>query len=130
VPSPRVVEALITETDAAITVAEDGRAGRTPGASQAPALPLVIAGLGAAAWRIGAQQDERIQRIGVLMAFDENDPKGKTYLAVFAAGHHLRHSSICHSAARRSHGSVSGTVMRSRKCSRTILVSSASRSNS
>jgi putative tryptophan/tyrosine transport system substrate-binding protein len=41
---------------------------------------------GAAAWplSVGAQQDERTRRIGVLMAFDENDSKAETYLAVFA----------------------------------------------
>ena len=34
---------------------------------------------GAAAWPLaaGAQQRERMRRIGVLMAYDENDPEGK-----------------------------------------------------
>jgi putative tryptophan/tyrosine transport system substrate-binding protein len=46
-----------------------------------------IAGLGSAvAWPVvaRAQQEERIRRIGILMAFDESDPKAKSYLAVFA----------------------------------------------
>jgi hypothetical protein len=39
-----------------------------------------------AAWPMvaQAQQDERVRRMGVLMAFDENDPKAKGYLAAFA----------------------------------------------
>jgi putative ABC transport system substrate-binding protein len=39
-----------------------------------------IAGLGStAAWPLGAraQQGDRVRRIGVLMAYDENDPEGK-----------------------------------------------------
>jgi putative tryptophan/tyrosine transport system substrate-binding protein len=45
-----------------------------------------IAGISAAAWPLGAraQQGDRVRRIGVLMAFDENDPKAKNYLAAFA----------------------------------------------
>ena len=50
-----------------------------------------IAGLGsAAAWPLAAraQQGDRVRRIGVLMALDENDPEAKTS--------HLRvHSSAC-----------------------------------
>ena len=45
-----------------------------------------IAGLGgAAAWPLaaGAQQGNRVRRIGVLMLFDENDPAGKTYVSAF-----------------------------------------------
>jgi putative tryptophan/tyrosine transport system substrate-binding protein len=48
-----------------------------------------IAGLGsAAAWPVvaRAQQGERIRRIGVLMAFEENDPQGKSYLSAFMQG--------------------------------------------
>jgi putative tryptophan/tyrosine transport system substrate-binding protein len=39
-----------------------------------------IAGLGAMAWPLAAraQQSERVRRIGALMAFDENDPEGKS----------------------------------------------------
>jgi putative ABC transport system substrate-binding protein len=46
-----------------------------------------IAGLGATvSWPLaaGAQLGERVRRMGVLMAFDENDPKAKNYLAAFA----------------------------------------------
>ena len=45
-----------------------------------------IAGLGsAAAWPIAAraQPADRVRRIGVLMAFDENDPLANTYLSAF-----------------------------------------------
>jgi putative tryptophan/tyrosine transport system substrate-binding protein len=43
-----------------------------------------IAGLGATAWPVvaGAQR-ERVRRVGVLMAFDENDPVGKTFVSAF-----------------------------------------------
>jgi putative ABC transport system substrate-binding protein len=46
-----------------------------------------IAGLGgAAAWPVAAraQQGDRMLRVGVLMAFGENDPEAKTYPAAFA----------------------------------------------
>jgi putative ABC transport system substrate-binding protein len=43
-----------------------------------------IAGLGAAAWPVVARaQAERIRRIGVLMAYDENDPEGKRHYSAF-----------------------------------------------
>jgi len=45
-----------------------------------------IAGLGsAAAWPVMAwgQQPERVRRIGVLMALDENDPEGKRLVSAF-----------------------------------------------
>ena len=45
-----------------------------------------IAGLGsAAAWPLAvrAQQGGRVRRIGVLMAYDENEPVAKTYLSAF-----------------------------------------------
>ena len=43
-----------------------------------------IAGLGAAAWPVVARaQAERIRRIGVLMAYDENDPEGKRRVSAF-----------------------------------------------
>ena len=48
-----------------------------------------IAGLGSVvAWPMTAraQQGERIRRIGVLMAFEENDPQGKSYLLAFMQG--------------------------------------------
>jgi len=40
---------------------------------------------GAAAWPMAAraQQRERVRRIGVLMAYDENDPVAKTYFSAF-----------------------------------------------
>ena len=43
---------------------------------------------GAATWPIAAraQQPERMRRIGVLMAFDENDPKAKSWLSNFTQG--------------------------------------------
>src|SRR5258708_2973321 len=44
-----------------------------------------IAGLGVAAWPLAlrAQQGERVRRIGVLMAFDENDPLSKAFVSAF-----------------------------------------------
>ena len=48
-----------------------------------------IAGLGGvAAWPIAAwaQQPDRMRRVGVLMAFDENDPEAKAYLSGFTQG--------------------------------------------
>jgi putative ABC transport system substrate-binding protein len=48
-----------------------------------------IAGLGsAAAWPVvgRAQQGERVRRVGVLMGFDETDPRGKSYLSAFTQG--------------------------------------------
>ena len=45
-----------------------------------------VAGLGsAAAWPVvaGAQQAERVRRIGVLMPYDENEPFVKPYLPAF-----------------------------------------------
>ena len=43
-----------------------------------------IAGLGAA-WPVvaRAQQGDRVRRIGVLLAGDENDPRGKTVVSAF-----------------------------------------------
>jgi putative ABC transport system substrate-binding protein len=40
---------------------------------------------GAAAWPLAAraQQGDRVRRIGVLMAYDENDPVAKTYFSAF-----------------------------------------------
>ena len=40
---------------------------------------------GAAAWPLAAhaQQRDRVRRIGVLMAFDENDPAGKLRVSAF-----------------------------------------------
>src|SRR6516225_1851939 len=40
---------------------------------------------GAAAWPLaaGAQQGDRVRRIGVLMPFDENDPEGKRRVSAF-----------------------------------------------
>jgi hypothetical protein len=48
-----------------------------------------IGGLaGVAAWPmvIHAQQPDRVRRIGVLMASDENDPEGKAYFSGFTQG--------------------------------------------
>jgi putative ABC transport system substrate-binding protein len=44
-----------------------------------------IAGLGAAAWPVGAraQQGDRVRRIGVLMPLDENDPLVKSQVSAF-----------------------------------------------
>jgi putative tryptophan/tyrosine transport system substrate-binding protein len=43
---------------------------------------------GSAAWPLTAraQQPGRIRRVGVLMAFDENDPEAKAYLSGFTQG--------------------------------------------
>ena len=40
---------------------------------------------GAAAWPLAAraQQGDRVRRIGVLTAYDDNDPDGKTYVSAF-----------------------------------------------
>ena len=40
---------------------------------------------GAVAWPLAAraQQGNRVRRIGVLMAYDENDPEGKAYVSAF-----------------------------------------------
>ena len=40
---------------------------------------------GAAAWPLvaRAQQSDRVRRMGVLMAFDENDPEGKLRYSAF-----------------------------------------------
>jgi putative ABC transport system substrate-binding protein len=46
-----------------------------------------IAGLGsAAAWPVvpHAQQSGRVRRVGVLMAFEENDPEAKSYFRFHA----------------------------------------------
>ena len=46
----------------------------------------IIAGLGsAAAWPVvvWAQQADRVRRIGMLMALNENDPEAKTYVSAF-----------------------------------------------
>jgi putative tryptophan/tyrosine transport system substrate-binding protein len=48
-----------------------------------------IAGIGGAvAWPLAprAQQGERVRRIGVLMALDENDPEAKAFLSAFIQG--------------------------------------------
>jgi putative ABC transport system substrate-binding protein len=45
-----------------------------------------LAGLGsAAAWPLaaGAQQGDRVRRMGVLMPYDESDLNGKTYVSAF-----------------------------------------------
>ena len=44
-----------------------------------------IAGLGSAAWPLAgqAQQPDRVRRIGVLMPFDENDPRGQHVYPAF-----------------------------------------------
>jgi putative ABC transport system substrate-binding protein len=43
---------------------------------------------GAATWPLAAwaQQPGRMRRVGVLMAFDENDPEAKAYLSGFTQG--------------------------------------------
>jgi putative ABC transport system substrate-binding protein len=43
---------------------------------------------GAAAWPLAAQAQQagRVRRVGVLMAFNENDPEAKAYLSGFAQG--------------------------------------------
>jgi putative tryptophan/tyrosine transport system substrate-binding protein len=49
-----------------------------------------IAGLGSAVAALPlaarAQQREQVRRIGVLIAYSENDPEAKTYLFGFARG--------------------------------------------
>jgi putative ABC transport system substrate-binding protein len=47
-----------------------------------------IAGLGVAAWPLAAraQQTDRMQRIGVLMPYDEHDPDAKVSLSAFVQG--------------------------------------------
>ena len=42
----------------------------------------------AAAWPLAAngQQSDRLRRVGVLMAFDENDPEAKIYLSGLTQG--------------------------------------------
>jgi putative tryptophan/tyrosine transport system substrate-binding protein len=43
---------------------------------------------GAAAWPVGAraQQPDRLRRIGVLMAYPENEPEGQAFIAAFQEG--------------------------------------------
>jgi putative tryptophan/tyrosine transport system substrate-binding protein len=48
-----------------------------------------ISGLGATAWPVAARaqlQPDRVRRIGVLMAFDKNDPASRAFLFAFAQG--------------------------------------------
>jgi ABC-type uncharacterized transport system substrate-binding protein len=49
---------------------------------------FITIGAAAVAWPLAAraQQPSRMRRVGVLMAFDENDPEAKTYLSAFAQG--------------------------------------------
>src|SRR5215470_7790687 len=46
---------------------------------------FVVALGGAAAWSLaaGAQQGDRLRRIGVFMNYDENDPLAKAYVSAF-----------------------------------------------